>query len=390
MLLVALSLTACTSVIEEYQAESTLVQTPPAPAPENWMPDAAIQLSQPLLDELLTAALNPAPKFEGKIDATFASLLPMLTVNSLKLGAASSCTECLQLDVDIGGSLGVSSLLGSTTANASIGCKVDAALAITKTETGYAIGAVPRAVHDVHVNILGLKAGVNLDGPITSFIQTSVLANLPPFPLTEIGTDTAPVRAVKITSQNQVLRVDLLSGARTPGAVPLILPPPKDGFSVDVSLQSLLAIAQAEAFHEGPMTYGLLAEPTALNLNGDQFDIGLRLWKTTGKGWWRDYAITGTYGLDGQDFVMKPAKVEEKGHSPGAAVADPLIAMTSGLVQHAIKNAVNTTTPASSGQLGSMGAEILLTGFQGAAGILHVDGTVRFPTATYGGGVIAQ
>jgi len=189
---------------------------------------------------------------------------------------------------------------------------------------------------------------------------------------------------VRITSQNQILRIDVLSGARSPGSVPVVLPPPVDGFSMDVSLQSLLEIAQSAAFAQGPMTYGLLAEPTALDFSGDQFDVGIRLWKTTGRGWWRDYSITGTWALAGEDFTMKPNHVEEKGHSPGAAVADPLIAMTNGLVQHAIKSALNTTAPASSGKLGSLGAEIRLTGLQATGGVLHADGTVTFPAGAYG------
>src|SRR5262249_27318106 len=150
------------------------------------------------------------------------------------------------------------------------------------------------------------------------------------------------------------------------------------------SLQSLLEIAQAEAFKQGPMTYGLLAEPTALDFSGDKFDVGIRLWKTTGHGWWRDYSITGTWALAGEDFTMNPTHVEEKGHSPGAAVADPLIAMTNGLVQHAIKSALKTTTPANSGKLGSLGAVIQLTGLQASGGVLHADGNVTFPAGPYG------
>ncbi|MEQ1566250.1 MAG: hypothetical protein ABMA64_11480 [Myxococcota bacterium] len=369
----------CTSVIEQYEEAQTLATTPPGAAGDAWAPDAAIQLSEPLLDQIITASLHPAPTFDGTIQAGLVSLSPALTVDSLKIGAATTCRECLQLDVNIGGSIGWSTMIGTGQAAAKIGCSLDSALAITPIENGFAIGAVPRAIHDVHLEIAGFNAGVNLDGPISSFVQTTVLAGMPTLTLTEVGTDTAPVRALRITSQQKVLRVDLLSGARMNTAVPLILPPPTDGFSVDVSLVSLLAIAKAEAFKAGPMTYGLLAEPTALDFSGDRFTVGLRLWKTTGRGWWRDYEIVGTWGLEGDQFVMNAERVVDKGHSPGAAFADPLIAMTEGIVQRSIRSALDTTVPASSGQLGALGAEIVLTGLEASNGILRARGTVKLP-----------
>jgi hypothetical protein len=380
-----LSLAGCTSVIQDFEAASTLAQTPPGPAGDAWSPDAAIQLSEPLLDSIITASLNPAPRFDGKIDAGVVTLNPALTVDSLKIGAATSCRECLSLDVNIGGSIAWSTLLGSGTAAAKIGCKVDAELAITPTENGFSIGAVPRAVHDVHAELAGFKGGVNLDGPITGFVQTTVLKGLPTFPLTEVGSETAPARGIRITSQDQVLRVDLLSGARENTPLPDTLEPPPDGFSVDVSLVSLLAIARAEAFKAGPLALGILAEPTALDFDGDNFRVGLRLWKTAGKGWWHDYEVVGKYGLEPDpaggpaNFVMTPDNIEDKGHSPGAALADPLMAMTEGIVQRCIKSALDTAVPASSGKLGSMGAEIVLTDLRGADGVLHASGTVQLP-----------
>lgn len=369
---------ACTSVIQQYEEASTLAQTPPGPAGESWAPDATIQMSEPLLDSVITASLNPAPRFDGKIEAGVVTLSPGLTVDSLRIGAATTCRECLQLDVNIGGTIGWSTMFGSGTTGAKIGCRLDSALAITPTETGFAIGAVPRAIHDVHLELAGFKGGVSLDGPITSFVQTTVLQGLPTLPLTEIGSETAPARGIRITSQNKVLRVDLLTGARENTAVPAVLAPPTNGFSVDVSLVSLLAIARAEAFKAGPLALGILAEPTALDFQGDQFRIGLRLWKTTGRGWWHDYEITGKYAIDGDQLVMTSDKVSDLGHSPGAALVDPLMAMTEGIVQRALKSALDTTVPASSGKMGDLGAEIVLTELTGVNGVLHAAGTVRF------------
>ena len=214
-------------------------------------------------------------------------------------------------------------------------------------------------------------------------MQGGLIAVIPAFGLTEVGTDTAPIRAMRVSSTNQAVRVDLLTGARTPGVLPAELPAPRTGFSVDVSLDSLLAIARADAFREPPMARGIVAEPTLLRFEPDHFQVRLRLWKTTGRGFWRDYEVKGTYAMEGDDLLMSPTETKDKGHSPGAAFADPLVALTEGLVQRAVRKALDTAVPTNSGDLG-YNTEVVLDAISGAEGVLHATGSVRAVSKPYG------
>lgn len=377
MSIVLFWLPGCASVIPDFEAARDLALSEPGYIPQDWKPDASIQLSQPLLDALITTALTPPPSISSTLSAGVLSLTPTLTVERLSLTPSADCSECLQIDVDLGGTVGWSApLIGTGTTSARVGCRIDLKMMITTVENGFRVGVAPNRIKDVHAEVAGMRTGFDLTGSIATWVQSSMVAIIPSVALTEVGSDAAPVRAARVSSTGQVVRVDLLTGARTPGVVPDVLVPPTEGFSVDVSLESLLAIARADAFRTPPMARGILAEPTKLVFEPDEFRVGLRLWKTTGRGFWRDYEVTGTYGMEGDNLVMSPTSTKDKGHSPGAAFADPLVAMTEGLIQRAIRKALDTAVPTNSGDLG-YSTEIVLASVTGADGVLHATGQLR-------------
>lgn len=383
MSIVLLSFYGCASVIQDYEAARDLALTDPTFVPTNWQPDAAIQLSQPLLDSLITTALSPPPSITSTWNAGLLSLTPALTVERLALAASADCTECLQVDVDLGGTLGWSApVVGGGQTTARVGCRLDLRMVITAIENGFRVGVAPNRIKDVHVELGGIRAGLDLTGTLASYVQSSLVTVIPPVALTEVGSETAPVRAVRVSSTQQVVRVDLLTGARVPGTVPVELAPPTKGFSVDLSLESLLAIARSDAFRTDPMAHGIVAEPTALRFEPDHFEVGLRLWKTTGRGFWRDYEVRGNYRMEGDNLVMEPTSTKDKGHSPGALFADPLVGLSEGLVQRAVRKALDTAVPTNSGDLG-YNTEIVLDTIAGANGVLHATGTLRAVAKPY-------
>lgn len=370
-----LSLLSCASVIEDYEAARTLALTDPGPAPPNWEPDVSIQLSKPMMSTVMTAALQPPPRFTGDFGAGVISIKPDLALDALELAAATACTDCLQVAFGLGGKVGWSTLLGGSETPVRITGRLDLALSVEPTGNDtFAIAVAPRDIKDVSVEIAGAKGGVDISGPLIGWVDSTVLSVLPPFVVTEVGTGTAPVRGVRVSSVGDVLRIDLLTGAATPGVVPKVIPAPTAGFQVDVAVPSLLAIARAQAFETGPLAMGVLGEPTKLELRSEGFLIGLRLWKTTGRGWWRDYEVGGEWKLQDGELVMSPGKVQDLGHSPGAALADPLLALAEGVIQKAIGGALNTAVPTSSGEMGEMNAEVVINRFQAADGQLRLMG----------------
>jgi hypothetical protein len=141
-------------------------------------------------------------------------------------------------------------------------------------------------------------------------------------------------------------------------------------------MDSLLAIARTEAFRAGPMTHGIVCEPTVMDLTQERFVIGIRLWKTTGNGWWHDYEVEGTWTLANGELVLSPGKVKDMGHSRGAALADPLVALAEGIIQRAIGKALDTALPTRSGELGEMGAEIIVDSIEASDRMMRVNGSV--------------
>ncbi|MEQ1506380.1 MAG: hypothetical protein ABMB14_29390 [Myxococcota bacterium] len=386
-------------MIQEYDSARTLALSDPGAAPDGWAPDAVIQLSAPLLDKLMTTALTPAPTFGDDISVALLTLTPQLTLETLKIAPAANCVECLTVAIGLGGTVKWATMLGSSEAGLKVGATLDMALSIEPIDpataptvdgvakTGFAIGVSPRSLNDVSVELAGAKSTIDLSGPVIGWVQSAVLAGIPSIPITEIGTETAPVRGIRISSQNQALRVDVLTGARIPGVLPADLPAPTDGFRVDVAVDSLLAIARAQAFSTGAIAHGVLGEPTMLDLRSDAFSVGLRLWRTTGSGWWRDYQIDGTWTLADGELKMSPGGVKDLGHSRGAAIADPLVALGEGILQKALGNAVNTTVPTRSGALAGMNGELVVDGFDAKDGVLTLNGTFQNlpPQRFYGG-----
>lgn len=377
MLIVLFTSSGCTSVIHEYETARDLALSDPGAVPEGWAPDAAIQLSPPLMEQIVTAALLPPPRFTDAISLGLVTLSPDIGIDTLVVGAAATCGDCLEVNLGLGGKVSWTSMLMAGETSVKIGGSLAAALSVDPTETGtFAIGVAPRDIRNLTVEFGGAKSGIDLTGPIVTWVKAALLSWMPSFVITEVGSANAPVRGVRVSSKDEVIRIDLLTGARVPGTVPSVLPPPGDGFQIDLSMASLLAIARTEAFRAGPMTHGIVCEPTVMDLTQDGFVIGIRLWKTTGVGWWHDYEVEGTWALKDGELILSPGKVKDMGHSRGAAIADPLVALAEGIIQKSIGKALDTALPTRTGELGEMGAEIIVDSIQASNGMMRVNGKV--------------
>lgn len=376
-ILLLLSWFGCTSVVHEYETARALALSDPGSVPVGWAPDATIQLSPPLMEQVVTAALLPPPRFTDPISMGLVTITPDIGIDTLVVGAADACSDCLEFELGLGGKVGWTSMLVAGETPVKIGGAMAVSLSVEPTGTGtFAIGVAPRDIRNLSVEFGRAKSGIDLTGPIVTWVKAALLGWMPSFVITEVGSAAAPVRGVRVSSQQEVIRIDLLTGARVPGTIPAVLPSPVDGFQVDLAMASLLEIARTEAFRAGPMMHGIVCEPTVLDLQGDAFVIGIRLWKTTGAGWWHDYEVHGTWALTDGELVLSPSDVQDLGHSRGAAFADPLVALAEGIIQRAIGKALHTALPTRSGELGEMGAEILVSTIQAADGMLRVTGTV--------------
>jgi hypothetical protein len=332
------------SVIPLYEAAKADALADPGPAPARWSPDAWMQISAPTLDALLEALVTENAALSTEIDAGLATIRPKLSVAGLTLRAAEGCAGCLTVDLDLGGTVGWSTALGDGSTGLTAGGVFDVAFELQRDGRAWTVLAAPRRLRHIQVTLAGGKFAVPT-GPITDWITANLLANVPPMPIAAFPGDDLPLRALAVLPLADGVRVEALTQAPTPIAAPN--PPARlaDGWMVGISEGSLLAAARAEAFRAGPVAYGVVPEPTALDLGDGRFLLGLRLWRTEGRGWWRDYEIRGSYDVDGRGLHLTPDDVTEIAQSSGAIFADPLAALAEGRILESIEDAFAIALP---------------------------------------------
>jgi hypothetical protein len=144
-----------------------------------------------------------------------------------------------------------------------------------------------------------------------------------------------------------------------------------------VSQDSLLDLARAAAFRYGAVSHDIVVEPTALSITGDAFDLGLRLWKPVGKGWWRDYTVHGTVKKAARGVKLSPETVVEGEKSRGAALADPLSALAEGYILKVLEDSVATSLPdRRSTEVDALKNDVRIQSVAGRQGDLVVSGTM--------------
>jgi len=110
------------------------------------------------------------------------------------------------------------------------------------------------------------------------------------------------------------LVLELLTDTPDPQAVREPDQVPGNGWRLDLATDSLLDLARIASFRAEPLPRQIVAEPTSLYVDGRSFTLGLRLWRVKGRGWWRDYSVTGTLAVTGDDRIaLTPERVEPVG-----------------------------------------------------------------------------
>ena len=135
-----------------------------------------------------------------------------------------------------------------------------------------------------------------------------------------------------------------------------------------------------------PLDFDIVPEPTHLTIEGDTFELGLRLWRVSGRGWWRDYTISGTVEAGTKRVLLAPVSVTKDAASPGAALVDPLAFLGQGVILRTIESALNTSMPASrADRFIGLDAALSVSKVQGEHGAVIVDGTLALTPAKSGG-----
>lgn len=382
----------CASILPQYEEAMAAALADPGPVPASWRPDAVLQLSPALLDEVVEAMVEEQGALAGSVDAGVASLKPRLEVKELELGPGKRCGDCVSVSVRLAGSVQARMLGATTRAPVKARGTFEAALSASPNggdDTGvWTVGATLRSLRSVHVEVAGLGAGFDsVDDALSSWIEEAFIRNVPPQDVAVLGTSELPLRAARVVGDGDSVRVELLTASPTPQPLERVPTAPRVGWQLTVAEDALLDHARAEAFRAGPVAFDVVPEPTSLAVGPDRFELGLRLWRIKGRGWWRDYDVTGGVTLQRDRLVLEAGDVTEGPHSEGAALVDPLAALAEGAILRAVADAVAATVPREAdARVAGRRAQVSVDGLADAPGAVVATGALSLSAPSKGKG----
>ena len=352
----ALVVAGCTcrpdpAIVEAFREAEALARATPAPVRDGWAPDLVLHLGRDTVASLVETELAAVDRdVRGEIPVGLGvTVNTRLTLDALTLAPSTTCTGCWSALAELAGTVGYESgVLGRGAVPVAVSAVVDLSLETHTTPASYVIRAVPERVTDVDLRVKGLPRSLvdRAETEVRARVSRA-LAELPPIVVTEIARTGLPVRAVRVAPEGAGLRVELLSEAPAPGRVPVHDPGLRVGWQLDASVASLLSIARREAFSAPRQKYDLVPVPESLAVEGSRFRLGLRLWRLSAPGWWRDYAADGTVEVVFGEIALSAERVVEGGRSPGAGRADPLALLGEGVILDTITDVLQRTVPAS-------------------------------------------
>lgn len=341
-MIASLLLASCASVIPLYEEARTEALSDPGPPGARWQPDARIDLSWPVLDEILSALVVGTVVADAPIDAGIGSIAPRLAIRRFALAPDARGGDGLVADLRIEGPITVKTPLGSVEQQVAAEGRLVATLAVEPRDGGYAVVVHPKELRKLQVEADGLASQA-----LTGSLRELVIAALPAFDVTELPAEDLPIRAVEI--EPTAAGVGLRIRTAAPDGVPLdpLPAPPQEGFRVAVSAGSLVALARRQSFLADPLAHDVVAEPMSLQVApGGDFVLGLRLWRPVGRGWWRTCEVKGSFRVRDGQLRLQTASVEELDQSPGADLVDPLMALAEGIVLKTMEKAMDLHVPA--------------------------------------------
>lgn len=376
-----LLLAACgPKIAPMYAAEKALALADPPPLTERWRPDLQIAIGEAPLERAALAAIDAGlESLDLVLQATVlggeVSIRPSARVKSVDLRVLPDCEGCLSARAELTGQLkwALGPLNGTLPFAAGLGGQPRIQLA--RHDAGWSVSMRLQSLDRVSVQVASLR---ELDvGPLLQGWVKRGLEKAPPIALGDIGAEGLPLRAMRLGGGPGALQLEALTDVPSPGALPVShgAPEGEADWEVRVAEQTVLSMARREAFKAGPQQLGLAVDPRALRFSGGDFDLDLRLWHLSGLGWWRDYTIHGELVMRGEDLVLRGTGADEGEHSPGAALANPLVALADGLLLDTVTKQLEQTLPTSQkADAGGFVLDAAATRAWGEAGALHLGG----------------
>lgn len=378
--LLALGLTACAhhaTLRSEFDARLSDALTEPAPPSPGWAEDAVAWFDDDVVDALVSAAVRDLT-LERTFDLLGARATPRLRVTDVHLAAPTApCESCLGVTMVLDGTVALSALGVATEPTLRVTVSLDAGLDVASAGGTFSVSARVLRVGDVRVawqRAPDWAVSVLPASALTGWVSQQVLASVPPLPVASFGGDAVPVSGLRVAVRDGGFVVEAHTRAPVTLAVGE-LKAVKDDWAVRIPSETVLQLARKTLFAAGPIDHDVWVDPRALSLGDGTFRLTFRLWRVRGLPWWREIVVEGGLSIHRTRLELHADSAREVGHSSGAGVSDPLVALARAQVLDAIARAVTTSVPTKQAQavgaqavewrireLWSDGADLVITG----------------------------
>jgi len=338
------ALLACAAKIHElYDASRVYALQDPAPVAETWQPDGVLQLSGSLVEDLLGTSLDGAFSGVEPIDVGVGTIAPKLSVKKLQI-IERGCDTCIGVSGTLRGNAAVD--IGPLETKVPLSLKLEADLELRSITEGQA-RRVELRIKSVDKAKVRFGEDIALDAsPVLEEWGEDLVEAVPPVPLGTLGGGDLPLRGLRLIQVDGGVRAELLTEAAHGEPLVELGSMPKQGVAVAISEDTLLDFARRKAFEQGEIQLDIHAEPTSLDVEGERFELGLRLWRLTPRrAWWRDYRVSGALTLEDGRLQLVAEDVEQVANSPGASVVDPLSLVLQGAILSSIEDAASQAFP---------------------------------------------
>ncbi len=374
------ALAACApSVHPDFEAARTAALADPGPPPTNWQPDVVARLSNTTIQQAIRAVLDQNGSFKTRFSAGMFAAEPELKIAQLNLSPSRRCAGCVLASASLTGKLTVTGF--GTNMSVGLGADTDLDVEFSSQNDGdtFSLWLRPEHLGKVNLNLGAINANIAalVSNPLQRWLMDTAMISLPKIRLATFGSNELPLRAFRVEPSQQGLVIGLLTRAPSNALIgPIDAPPPSAGFDVWVRPETVIAIARAEVFKRGLLDMDLLVEPTHLELANQTFDLDLRIWRMTGKGWWRDYDVDGRVNVNNGAIQLNADEAQVVETSKGAGWVDPLAALGSGIILDLMEKTMTTAIPAGqTAQVGATRTEIGLVGMTQVGQNLKLTGS---------------
>lgn len=375
-------------VTADFEARKAAALGPAHTPGDSWTQEGVVRLSPPLVTALLADSIQGELDGLGGFEVSIGSAEPTVTLDAIEL-SDGACAGCIGVEAELSGQVVLKLGKAKTKVPWEGTLSADLGFDTKGAGDGRHITMGLESIRKLKVSTGDAK--VDLSGALKTWGE-QLFSRVDDIDLGAYGGEELHLQDIRIEPEGAGLRVAFVTDVPAPGELTRIGSGPKEGFQVILHEDSLLSYARREAFAAGSLDYDIWAVPTKLEVNGHSFEMGLRVWRIEGTGWWRDYTVVGDITAEGGMLGLAATSIEEGKKSEGAESVDPLAFLAEAAVVPLMMDAAQAAAPTRSRiTAGTIGMNSSIEDAYGAGDALVLVGAATVgPAEKASGGLLKR